>query len=49
MTQDDFVYYCLEYNIDPAIAIESDEVIEVLKNGGDHGELREVLETCFQR
>ena len=46
MTQNEFVTICLEYYIDPAIAVESEQVKQAIKSGS-FDQLREVLENEF--
>jgi hypothetical protein len=43
MTQNDFLIACLEFNIDPDIALESESVINAIKSG-DLTALYSVLE-----
>ena len=33
MTQNEFIIACNAYNIDPAIALESDQVLEAIESG----------------
>ena len=46
MTKNEFLTICLEYFIDPSIALENDSVIDAIRSG-DTDTLREILESEF--
>ena len=46
MTKNEFVALCLKYTIDPAIALESDEVKQALRDQ-DAEEIERVLQEEF--
>lgn len=46
MTADDFVYECTKRGIDPAIALENDNVCRAIKDRLD-GRVKRILDTEF--
>jgi hypothetical protein len=47
MTKSEFNSLCAMYYIHPAIALENENIIKALQNGGDAQEIEEILESEF--
>lgn len=47
MTKNQFASLCAIRYIDPAIALENENILEALRNGGDTQEIEEILENEF--
>lgn len=47
MTKNQFASLCAIRHIDPSIALENENIIEALENGGDVQEIEEILENEF--
>jgi hypothetical protein len=47
MTKTHFATLCAIRYIDPAIALENENIIDALENGGDTQEIEEILENEF--
>jgi hypothetical protein len=47
MTKLHFAALCAIRHIDPSVALENENIIEALENGGDTQEIEEILENEF--
>ena len=47
MTKNQFALLCAIRFIDPSMALENENIVEALQNGGDIQEIEEILENEF--